>query len=950
MSGIKTAFKYGFMASAAAIGTVFLTAEAFASDAKNADGPAGSYGDQVAKFRQLGTELPTPNIFRNASGAPGPAYWQQQANVDIDAALDEDDKRIIATMEIDYVNNSPDKLNYIWLALDQNRFKDGSLARESTIASAAGSRRGDGNGRADRVSFGTMRYHQAMEDREYGFEFKAVTNADGEDLPYIINDSMMRIDLPEGLSPDERFAFKIDWEHNIIDEEAVGGRGGYECFTDKDEDGNCIFGLAQWFPRMAAYTDYTGWQNKQFLGRGEFTLEFGNYNVNLTVPSDHIVAATGVLQNPRQVMTAKQRKRMDEANSQKPVFIVTPEEAEKNEESKATGTKTWRFKAENVRDFAWSSSRKYIWDAMIHEQEDDKNPVVTAMSFYPKEANPIWSQYSTQAVVHTMDVYSKFSFPYPYPTAQSVNSWERGGMEYPMITFNGYRPYEDEKSDETVYSRGVKYGLIGVIIHEIGHIYFPMVVNSDERRWTWMDEGLNSFLEYLAEYEWEENFPITRNGKQNPLDDITRYMTSSNQVPIMTQSDSVLQFGPNAYSKPAASLIVLRETVMGRELFDFAFKEYAKRWKFKRPTPADFFRTMEDASAVDLDWFWRGWYFGTDHVDMGISDMREYTLSTQDPEEEFDKDRADDLETYPENITQRRNREEGLTTRLERFDDLKDFYNENDKFTITNKDRNSFKKFVDGLEGWEKETWERAQEDGNYFYFVDFKNHGGLISPLPLKLTYANGETEEMMVPAEIWRRNSESVTKLIIRKKRIKSIELDPAHQTADADYSNNSFPPVMTPSRLKLYKSDFKQKSMMANMLVELKSEDSKNSPEDNGKDMPMSHGSDSDAESLKKGSSKKEGNRKDTPMSHGSGSDEESLKKSDSKKPKSHDATKMEKKVTSKETKSHKAESKNDGEADDADNTREDIEEDVKPNKSTDKNKSSLRRTLEKMMGKK
>jgi len=659
---------------------------------------------------------------------------------------------------------------------------------------------------------------------------------------------------------------------------------------------------------MAAYTDYTGWQNKQFLGRGEFTLEFGDYNVNLTVPSDHIVAATGVLQNPRQVMTTKQRSRMDEANTEKPVYIVTPEEAEENEKSKASGTKTWRFKAENVRDFAWSSSRKYIWDAMLFDQDDDVNPVVTAMSFFPKEADPIWSQYSTHAVVHTMDVYNKFAFNYPYPTAQSVNSWERGGMEYPMITFNGYRPYEDEKSGEMVYSRGVKYGLIGVIIHEIGHIYFPMVVNSDERRWTWMDEGLNSFLEYLAEYEWEENFPITRNSQQNPLDDITRYMTSSNQVPIMTQSDSVLQFGPNAYSKPAASLIVLRETVMGRELFDFAFKEYAQRWKFKRPTPADFFRTMEDASAVDLDWFWRGWYFGTDHVDMAISDMREYTISTQDPEEEFDKDRADDLEKRPENITQRRNREEGLKTRLERFDDLKDFYNENDKFEITNKDRNKFAKFTEGLEGWEKEVWERAQKDGQYLYFIDFKNHGGLISPLPIKLTYANGDTEEMMIPAEIWRRNSKTVTKLIIRKKRVKSIELDPAHQTADADYSNNSFPPVMRPGRLKMYKSDFKQKSMMADMLVELKSEDKKDKPKGSDKDMPMTEGEKSIKNEVKKDQSKKD-----------------TVKENKAKKNKAE------------------AKPKNDkAEMDDPDTIE-------KPSKS-EKKKSSLRRTLEKMMGKK
>jgi len=833
MRPLLSSIKLGMALTVTITSLLFVGTKAFATES-TAKGPAGSPGDQVAKFRQLGTELPTPNIFRNAAGAPGPAYWQQQANVKIDAILDEDEKHITAEMQIDYVNNSPDTLRYIWLALDQNRFKDGATARTATIASAAGSSRGDGSGSDDRYSFSALRYHQAMEDREYGFDFKSVTDKNGRPVSYIINDTMMRVDLPRALAPDERFVFNVEWKHNIIDEEAVGGRGGYECFTDEGEDGNCIFGLAQWFPRMAAYTDYTGWQNKQFLGRGEFTLEFGDYEVNLTVPSDHIVSATGVLQNPKQVLSTKQRQRLEDANTKEPIYIVTPEEANKASKSKAAGTKTWRFKAGNVRDFAWSSSRKYIWDAMIFEQDDDKNPEVLAMSFFPPEADPIWSQYSTQAVVHTMDVYNKFAFNYPYPIAQSVNSWERGGMEYPMITFNGYRPSEDEKSGETVYSRGIKYGLIGVIIHEIGHIYFPMVVNSDERRWTWMDEGINTFLEYMAEYEWEENFPI-RGNYQNPLDHITRYMQSSNQVPIMTQSDSVLQFGPNAYAKPAAALIVLRETVMGRELFDFAFREYANRWKFKRPTPADFFRTMEDASAVDLDWFWRGWFFGTDHVDMALTDVREYTISTQDPDFEEDTKREAYGKKYPENITQRRNREEGLTPRLQRFPELNDFYNENDQFVTTNKDRNKFKSFSEGLSEWERAAYDRAMEDENYIYFLDFKNIGGLISPLPLRISYVSGETEELLIPAEIWRRDSTHVTKLVVRNKRINKIELDPAHQTADADYGNNVFPPEMTSSRIELYKSNRKSKNLMADMLVELKSE--KGEAQGNDKAVPLS-----------------------------------------------------------------------------------------------------------------
>lgn len=815
MSSLTNALKLALITTVGAMGTLVLGSHAFANSAKTTDGPAGAAGDQVKHYRQLGTELPTPNIYRNASGAPGPAYWQQEVNYVIDAELDEDKRKIIAASTIEYINNSPDTLNYIWLALDQNRFKDGSNARVSATASAAGSRRGDGAAGADRYTFGALRYEQAQEDREYGFEFKAITDGDGEALPYVINDTMLRIDLPEPLPPSTSTTVKIDWDHNIIDETAIGGRGGYEHFTEND---NYIFGLAQWFPRLAAYTDYTGWQNKQFLGRGEFTLEFGDYEVNLTVPADHIVAATGVLTNPEDVLTPEQQNRLENAGPKKPVYIVTPDEAREAEKNKASGTKTWRFKAGNVRDFAWSSSRKYIWDAMTFEQDDEQHPEVLAMSFFPKEADPIWSQYSTQAVVHTMEVYNKFAFNYPYPTAQSVNSWERGGMEYPMITFNGYRPSEDEASGEIVYSRRIKYGLIGVIIHEIGHIYFPMTVNSDERRWTWMDEGLNSFLEYLAEYEWEENFPIS-GGQQNPLDVIPAYMTSSGQVPIMTQSDSVLQFGPNAYSKPAAALIVLRETVMGRELFDFAFKEYSNRWKFKRPTPADFFRTMEDASAVDLDWFWRGWFFGTDHVDIAVSSVREYQISSQNAETENTINRDKDAKMRPENITQRRNREEGIVPRIERFDDLEDFYNKNDKFSVTNKDRNDFKSFLNGLEAWERGAYERAMKDGKYLYFVDFENLGGLISPLPITMEYDNGRTEEVMIPAEIWRRNADKVTKLITSDRRIVSFRLDEAHQTADADFSNNAFPPEISSGRIELYKSSHTRRNMMADMLVELK-----------------------------------------------------------------------------------------------------------------------------------
>ncbi|MEM8986443.1 MAG: M1 family metallopeptidase [Pseudomonadota bacterium] len=791
--------------------SVVLTGQVGATDAIKQT--KGVYED---RFRQLGPDLPTPNVYRTASGAPGPEYWQQRADYKIQVALDEEAKRIDASALITYTNNSPDDLRYLWVQLDQNRFRDTSLARRSETAATSGTRR-TRTGAGDSLSYGALARHQAFKDLEYGFEINAVEDGRGGALDYKIVDTMLRIDLSEPLRAGGKAIFSIDWSFNIIEESVIGGRGGYEYFPETD---TYQYFLAQWFPRMAAYTDYGGWLNQQFLGRGEFTLEFGDYDVEITVPADHIVASSGVLQNPNDVLTAEQRTRLAEArNADSPVFIVTPEEALDNEKEGTSEMKTWRFRARNVRDFAWASSRKYIWDAMGYEQDDRVNPVVMAMSFYPNEGEPVWSQYSTHAVAHTMDVYSRFSFAYPYPVAISVNSWERGGMEYPMITFNGYRPSEDEKSGERTYSRRLKYGLIGVIIHEIGHIYFPMVVNSDERQWTWMDEGINTFLEYVAELEWEENYPAWRGNKTNVMDYIAEYMKSENQVPIMTQSDAILQFGPNAYSKPAAGLALLRETVMGRELFDHAFREYATRWKFKRPTPSDFFRTMEDASAVDLDWFWRGWFYSTDHVDVGVADVREYKISTLDPDVEMPLVRDETAAREPETLAQIRNREEGRQTRLQRFPELADFYNENDPFTPSNKDRNAYQDTLDGLEDWERAALERAIADDEYVYFVDFVNTGGLVMPLPLEITYESGASERMDIPAEIWRRNHRAATKLIISQEKITSIAIDTRNELPDTNRQDNHFPRRIMSSRLDLYKSDSKDRDLMADMLVELK-----------------------------------------------------------------------------------------------------------------------------------
>ena len=771
----------------------------------------GSFEDV---FRQLDEILPTPNAYRTASGAPGNAYWQQQADYEIEATLDEDNQRIIASERITYSNNSPDTLPYIWVQLDQNRFRDDSIGRTT------------GTTGSDRISFAGMRLEQHAAEREFGFEIQRVALRNGNALDYTINGTMMRIDLATPLRSGQSVTFEIDWEHNITDSDIMGGRGGLEHFRDSD---TYQFALAQWYPRVAAYTDYNGWVNKQFIGRGEFTLEFGDFDVSLTVPADHIVASTGVLQNPNQVLTGEQRDRLDQAReSDTPVFIVTPEEAEANQEEGTDDMVTWRFEAENVRDFAWASSRKYIWDAMTHVQEGAEHEEVLAMSFYPPEAEPLWSKYSTHSVAHTMDVYSKFSFDYPYPVAISVNAWESGGMEYPMITFNGYRPVEDEDTGERTYSRRAKYGLISVVIHEIGHIYFPMTVNSDERQWTWMDEGLNTFLQFLAEREWEDDYPSRRGDPKNIVD----YMLSENQVPIMTNSESILQFGNNAYAKPATALVVLRETVMGRGLFDFAFKEYSERWMFKRPTPSDFFRTMEDASAVDLDWFFRGWFYSTDHVDIALNDIREYKVSTQDPEIEFPLDR-EEADEEPESLTKLRNAD--IEKRVDRFPELNDFYNENDEFSVSNKDRNDYTSFRDGLEDWELEVLDKAIADGSLIYFLDFENIGGLVMPIPLEIKYADGSSESKMIPAEIWRYDSHAVTHTLITQKEIESVEVDPMLQIADADIGNNKLPREIQRSRIELYKSDTKQRDLMADMLVELKSAET-GDDEEASADLPL------------------------------------------------------------------------------------------------------------------
>ena len=733
--------------------------------------PNRKYG-QEDKFRQLEEILPTPNSYRSAAGEPGPDYWQQHVDYTIDVKLDEAENSISGSETICYRNQSPHAIRYLWVQVDPNIFAPQSDANRTRSGRMVPPSR-----------LSTQDLESILEQRTFdgSCQIESVTDSQDRPLSTFTVDTMMRVDLPQALLSGEEYTFKIRWNYKINNARLIGGRTGYEFF---EKDGNTIYEIAQWFPRLAAYTDVTGWQHKQYLGQGEFTLEFGDYLVRITVPSDHVVAATGQLQNPDEVLTAAQRERLEQARTaERPVFVVTPDEAKDNEKEKGEGTKTWIYYADNVRDFAFASSRKFIWDAQGHSVNDNR---VMAMSYYPNEGEPLWSKYSTHAIIHTLNVYSRYTFDYPYPVAISVNG-PVGGMEYPMICFNGPRPGEDG-----TYSAATKYALLTVIIHEVGHNYFPMIVNSDERQWSWMDEGINTFLQYLAEQEWEDNYPSQRGEPEL----IVPYMQSTNQVPIMTNSESIMQFGPNAYSKPATAFNILRETILGRELFDFAFKEYARRWKFKRPMPADFFRTMEDATGRDLDWFWRGWFYTTDHCDIAIDKISVYMVDPRTPDEAAEEAKAD-KESQRKTLSQQRN--ESLPKRVDEFPELKDFYNEYDPSAVTEEQRKAYEKALS-----EMSEQERAMlESTDRFYRVSFKNVGGLVMPVILMVTLEDGSEQEFRIPAEIWRIDANHCETTVIVDQPIVKFELDPYRETADIDRGNNHFPPVIEPSRFQLYKA---------------------------------------------------------------------------------------------------------------------------------------------------
>jgi hypothetical protein len=734
------------------------------------------------KFEQLGTLLPSPNSYRNMDGSPGPDYWQQRVDYDIECSLNDQLHRLDGQEKITYYNQSPSTLQYLWLQLDENEHN-----------SEADKHRIEGSSISDIMSENDLRQLEPWRElNQFGDRIISITDSNGDSLTYSIYQTMMRVELPKPIGHGETFTFTITWYYNLIDRinSASWGRGGYEYF---EKDGNCLYTIAQWYPRLCAYTDEAGWQNKQFYGRGEFALTFGNFLVKITVPEDHIVGATGECLNYPQVLTAEQYTRWTQAQSSSvPVEVVTLQEAIKAEKHKdIKGTKTWIYKADNVRDFAWTSSRKFIWDAMAHYNEDGKRAM--CMSYYAKEAYPIYSQFSTKAVAHTLTTYSKYAIPYPYPSAISVEA--ANGMEYPMICFNPGRAEEDG-----TYTAHAKYGAISTIIHEVGHNYFPMIINSDERQWAWFDEGLNSFMQFVAESEWDPNYPHW----SGPAELITHYMAQPKDKlePIMTNSENIVNYFANAYVKTSCALNILRETVMGRDKFDYAFKTYCQRWAFKHPTPADFFRTMEDASGVDLDWFWRGWFYSIDAVDISLDSIKWYKVDLENNPDRSTKE-VDTIHARPglNHISQTRNIEERVKFAVDEDTTLRDFYYRykpwQTKDSITTLTIYPYDQVFS-----EKEKEEKYGK--NNYYELFFSNKGGLVMPVIIEWTFKDGTREVERIPVEIWRKNENSFHKVFVKDKEVTGIVIDPYHETADIDETNNNWPVKELPSRFEVFKKN--------------------------------------------------------------------------------------------------------------------------------------------------
>jgi len=731
------------------------------------------------KFKQLYDEFSTPNMYRTGSGAPGPAYYQQQADYKMDIEINDDTAVLTGNETITYTNNSPDELSYLWVQLDQNVRQKDSPSK-------------DINGSRITPAMSASRFTSSYMSERFdgGFNVENVTATDGSALPHMINQTMMRVELPKPMKTGDKFSFKIKWWYQINNHVTNGGRSGFELFPD----GNRNYVIAQFYPRMAVYNDVEGWQNSQFWGRDEFALPFGNFEVNITVPADHLLDGTGRLTNRKEVFSNDMMKRYEKAKKSydEPVVISTQSEAEAREKGRSKKKNTWKLYAENVRDFGFATSRKYIWDMMAVKIG---NKDVMAVSLYSKEGNPLWEQWSTKAVASTLKTYSRMTFDYPYHKAISVHA-RRQGMEYPMICWNYGRPDENGKYDDRT-----KYGMMSVIIHEVGHNFFPMIVNSDERQWTWMDEGLNTFMQYVAEQDFGEWYPAalspsdaTYPSRRGPAKNITRYMGGNQDyiAPIMTKGLNTYQFGNNAYGKPATALNILRETVMGRELFDYAFKEYAQRWMFKHPTPEDFFRTMEDASAFDLDWYWRGWFYTTDWVDVGLKEVKKYYVSSEPNQ-------------YAKNYAESRGLNLDELKLVYLVEEGSEEFDEKLRKGTSADNSPSLKEYM--MDNFTEEE-RKSIKQPKYFYDITFEKPGGLVMPIIVEFTYADGTSKTETYPAQIWRFNDNEVRKAIASEKEIVAIKVDPKLETADIDTSNNSWPKEVKENDFDKFKNKVKGK----------------------------------------------------------------------------------------------------------------------------------------------
>lgn len=656
-----------------------------------------------SNFRAI-EQWPTPNEYRTGSGSPGPKYWQQKVDYTIKATLDTTRHEISGTERVTYHNNAPNTLPYLWFQLDQNVERPDSRASVSANALPKGL-----------ATLSPQSLHLlglAGDEAPLGMRIAHVrtvaANGAKADAPFFVNGTSMRVELPAPIATGQSALLEIEWAYNVPEL----GRNTQRNARDKVKDG-WEYEIAQWYPRAAVYDDVSGWTNDQFYSQGEFYQEFGDFDVTMTVPHDHIVRATGVLQNPQEVLTSAQRARLVKAmGSSEPVFIVAPDEVMKPDTRPAgSAPLSWHFTAQHVRDFAWASSKTFIWDAMGFRYRPGGR-LIELHSVYPRDAMPLWDQYSTKAIRQTMVTYGRMVLEYPYPVASNVHG-SVGGMEYPMIAFCGARPRPDGTFDPSL-----KWRLISVTIHEVGHNWFPMILATDERRWGWMDEGMNSFVQYYAEKDWDPNYPSTR----GPAKNIVEYFKSVAQVPMMTESDlAYANYGNQAYSKPAATLVMLREQVLEPAQFDRAFHEYAEKWAFKKPQPADFFRTMMNGAGEQLNWWWRGIFYTTYANDQALGGVE-----TQ---------QASDV--------------------------------------VGNASKNK------------------------YYHRITVEQKAGLVMPIQLGITYDDGSSALVKLPADVWRYNERSFTYGFFSDKGLSQVVIDPNEVLADINRDNNTWkaPPKVQP-----------------------------------------------------------------------------------------------------------------------------------------------------------